>query len=117
MKLTAVIDANDLASDNTRAYVVDVSDRLPVLILSGDEHAGRFRREADFLQLALTPFSTSTTRPADDNRNPCVGAWLMPNNGRHICLMASAWSYWRMLLLYRANRCDSSNNSPTLAAE
>jgi hypothetical protein len=71
-KLTAAIDAADLASDNVRQYVVDVTERLRVLIISGDQRPGHFRREADFLQLALAPFSTSATRPTEDMRNPCI---------------------------------------------
>jgi hypothetical protein len=72
VKLTAAIDSDDLASDNAQPYVVDVAERLPVLIISGDQRPGHFRREADFLQLALAPFSTSTTQPTEDARNPCI---------------------------------------------
>ncbi|HWB54932.1 MAG TPA: BatA domain-containing protein, partial [Tepidisphaeraceae bacterium] len=69
IELSASIDTDDLTSDNTRPYVLDVVDRLPVLIISGDQRPGRFRSEADFLQLALCPFSDGK---ADDPRNPCT---------------------------------------------
>jgi Aerotolerance regulator N-terminal/von Willebrand factor type A domain len=72
VKLTVAINAADLASDNVRPYVVNVTERLPVLIISGDQRLGHFRREADFLKLALAPFSTSTTKPTEDMRNPCI---------------------------------------------
>lgn len=70
--VSASIDAHDLASDNQRDVVVNVTGRLPVTIITGDVATGHFRRQADLLQLALAPFSTPTTSTVGDVRNPCI---------------------------------------------
>lgn len=96
MELTAAIDTVDLLSDNSRQVALDVVERLPVLIISGDQRLGRFRSESDFLRLALSPFSSPTTRPADDPRNPCVvtvigsDSWTPRSlNGHRVVVLAN----------------------------
>lgn len=54
--LEAQVESPDLAEDNRALAVVEVADPLKVLVVSGDEREGLFRRESDFLSLALNPF-------------------------------------------------------------
>ena len=42
-----------------------VTPPLPVLIISGDEREGAFRKESDFLRLALAPWATSGEKGPD----------------------------------------------------
>jgi hypothetical protein len=84
--LTARVEASDVPFDNVRQWVVEVVERLPVLIVSGDERPGAFRSESDFLRLALEPFGkdkaeggrqkdeggVSTAPVGNADRNPCV---------------------------------------------
>lgn len=61
--LSAAVTTTGLTADDRLDAAVDVTDPIPVLVLSGDERAGTFRGEADFFRLALAPYR-STTAPA-----------------------------------------------------
>lgn len=52
-------DADTLHIDNRFRQVVEVFDRMPVLLVDGDRRATSLASETGFLQLALSPFATA----------------------------------------------------------
>ena len=63
--LTASIDSAGFVLDDTRDLSLVVGDPVPALIISGDERGGAFRRESDFLHLALAPYKMSGKKGID----------------------------------------------------
>lgn len=64
--LTASINSSGFILDDSRDLALVVSEAIPVLVISGDERGGGpFRRESDFLRLALAPFQTSGAKGSD----------------------------------------------------
>ncbi|MGH7215586.1 MAG: VWA domain-containing protein, partial [Tepidisphaeraceae bacterium] len=63
--VTASVETTGLTLDDRADQVIDVIDPVKVLIVSGDERAGVFRSESDFIKLALAPFAT-IKRPGPD---------------------------------------------------
>ncbi len=63
--LTASIDSAGFVLDDSRDLALVVGDPVPVLIISGDERGGAFRRESDFLHLALAPYAMSGQKGTD----------------------------------------------------
>jgi hypothetical protein len=63
--LTAGINSAGFILDDTRDLALAVGDPIPTLIISGDERGGLFRRESDFLRLALAPYATSGRKGTD----------------------------------------------------
>jgi hypothetical protein len=63
--ITASVKTAGLQSDDAYERAVDVVAPVKVLIVSGDERAGAFRSESDFVRLALAPFA-SLKRPGPD---------------------------------------------------
>jgi hypothetical protein len=58
-------DADPLEADNTARASVQVWERLPVLLVSGDRHPEPFKSETDFLEIALKPFGATKAELAD----------------------------------------------------
>ena len=63
--LTASINSAGFILDDTRDLALVVGEPIPTLIISGDERGGPFRRESDFLRLALAPYQTSGQKGTD----------------------------------------------------
>ena len=63
--ISAEVTTGTLAADDRLQHVIDVVPPIRVLIVSGDERAGGYRGEADFLRTALAPFG-AMKRPAVD---------------------------------------------------
>jgi hypothetical protein len=66
--ITADITSGTLASDDRLQHVIDVVAPIGVLIVSGDERAGAFRGESDFLRTALAPFAAMKRDAVDPAR-------------------------------------------------
>ena len=78
----AVVADDDLADDNTLEHVVDVLDRLPVLLVDGGAPNERpLARPTSFLRLALTPESEAAARPEASPVDPlrCLVAAVVTN--------------------------------------
>jgi hypothetical protein len=58
-------DADPLEADNTARASVQVWEKLPVLLVSGDRHPEPFKSETDFLEIALKPFGATKAELAD----------------------------------------------------
>ncbi len=54
-------DADTLPIDNSYLAVVEVWERLPVLLVDGDPHPETLQSETGFLRLALSPFLTAAS--------------------------------------------------------
>jgi hypothetical protein len=63
--LTAAIAPDEVPQDDSRDVAVLVTPPTPVLVISGDEREGTFRRESDFLRLALMPWKSAGKNGAD----------------------------------------------------
>ena len=61
-----VLSEDEMPSDNTAVRVVDVVDRLPVLVVEGDPSLRPLDGAAAFIEIALTP----TDEAADSKRPP-----------------------------------------------
>jgi hypothetical protein len=65
--LTARAEPAGPPADDTLSTVVEVTDPVRVLIISGDERAGPFESESDFARAALMPFQTAGAQPSGAN--------------------------------------------------
>lgn len=63
--LTAAITTSGFTSDDSRDLALMVGEAIPVLVISGDERGGVFRRESDFVHLALAPWEASGKKGPD----------------------------------------------------
>jgi len=63
--LTAQIRPDGLPFDDRRELAVLVAPPIEVLVISGDEREGAFRKESDFLRLAIAPFVASGEQGPD----------------------------------------------------
>jgi len=65
-----VVCADAIAADNEARHVVNVIDRLPVLVVDGAPSPGSLRGAADFIEVALAPKAADRPRAADDEESP-----------------------------------------------
>ena len=66
--ISAEVTSGTLPSDDRVQLAIDVVAPTHVLILSGDERAGGFRGESDFLRTALAPFAAMKRQGVDPAR-------------------------------------------------
>ena len=59
-----VVSEDDLPADNSESRVVEVLDRMPVLVVDGSPSGFFFQRASSFITTALTPRSDEVARPA-----------------------------------------------------
>lgn len=73
-----------MPADASRELSVLIVPPLPVLVISGDEREGFFRKESDFLRLALMPWSASGEQGSDPANVTVVTSarWLTPDAGK-----------------------------------
>jgi hypothetical protein len=72
--ITAKVTAPGLLTDKELSISVDVARNLRVLVIDGDEREGTLQSGADFLRLALAPYSD-----ANPKRNTAVVSVLRPD--------------------------------------
>ncbi len=58
-------DADSLEADNTLYAAIEVWDKVPVLIVSGEESSVPLMGESDYLQIALQPFTSGSITLTD----------------------------------------------------
>ncbi len=79
--LTAKIGMRSLTGDDQRELAVLVVPPLEALVISGDEREGLFRKESDFLRLALAPWASSGEQGPDPTKVTVitVAKWQRPD--------------------------------------
>lgn len=79
--LTAKIGTHSVTGDDQRDLAVLVVPPLEVLVISGDEREGLFRKESDFLRLALAPWATSAEQGPDPTKVTVITSakWERPD--------------------------------------
>jgi len=65
--VNVTIDADTLTADNSYQSVMQVWDKIPVLLVNGQPSDEPFSGETDFLEIALSPFKLSQA-PSDDTQ-------------------------------------------------
>lgn len=83
--LTAKIGTRSIALDDQRELSVLVAPPIEVLVISGDEREGLFRKESDFLRLALAPWAGSGEQGPDPTKVTIIPAakWQRPDPRKH----------------------------------
>ena len=106
--LKALVEAeDDLRDDNSLEQVVDVLDRLPVLIVDGAPGERPLQRASGFLRLALEPATTEPRRDGapDESQQFLVDAAV--TNVADLSDMAD-WSAFRVIILANVARLPAA---------
>ena len=87
--LTAEIKGDGMPFDDRRDLAVLVAPPVEVLVVSGDEREGLWRKESDFLQLALAPWASAGEKGPDPVKVTVISPlkWQRPDPRKYPVLI------------------------------